>query len=541
MADNYGMETHKRRIQKADFCITGLTENDLPRTHFCTEVPLMPIIPLARRRFHQGRLVQSLFTAIALLFFLLTPHFSSRVEAVTVFLDEDPFVIGTGAPSTILTSPANFSSGLTGTIIVRANASDNIQVSSVEFQIDGQTLGSPDVTVPYAVSLDTTIYPVGQHVIRARARDADGLLSAWSAITVSFGGNRDLPQGFTKDESWIVGLTSATAFTSAADGRIFVAQQAGMLRVVKNGVLLPTPFMQLNVDATGERGLIGVTLHPNFAVNDWVYVYYTTTDPAPVGGTHNRISRFVANGDISDGSETILVDLPTLSSAANHNGGALHFGIDGKLYVGVGDNANSALAQDLGHPFGKMLRFNDDGSIPADNPFVASQTGLARAVWASGLRNPFTFGVQPGSGRIHINDVGQNTWEEIDFGAAGANYGWPASEGPDNITAGVTAPIFAYKHSAAIPPGSGPGGFFTGSAIAGGTFYPSTGSFPAAYRGNYFFADFGGRFVARLDTANDNAVYAFSQVAGNPVDMLVGTDGSLYVLTRGSITRISAP
>jgi glucose/arabinose dehydrogenase len=497
----------------------------------------MPIIPLAGRSLYQGRLAQSLFTAIALLFFLLTPHFSSRVEAVTFFLDEDPFIIGTGAPSPTLTSPANFSSGLTGTIIVRANASDNIQVTSVEFQIDGQALGSPDATAPYAVSLDTTIYPAGQHVIRARARNADGLLSAWSAVTVSFGGTRDLPRGFTKDESWIVGLTSATAFTVAADGRMFVAQQGGALRVVKNGVLLPTPFMQLNVDATGERGLIGVTLHPDFAGNGWIYAYYTTME----GGTHNRISRFVANGDISDGSETILVDLPPLSSAANHNGGALHFGIDGKLCVGVGDNANGALAQDLGHPFGKMLRFNDDGSIPADNPYFGSQTGLARAVWASGLRNPFTFGVQPGSGRIHINDVGQSTWEEIDLGAAGANYGWPASEGPDNITAGVSAPIFAYKHSAAIPPGSGPGGFFTGSAIAGGAFYPGTGSFPAAYRGNYFFADFGSRFIARLDMANDNAVYAFSQVAGNPVDMLVGTDGSLYVLTRGSITRISAP
>src|SRR5207237_6516476 len=108
------------------------------------------------------------------------------------------------------------------------------------------------------------------------------------------------------------------------------------------------------------------------------------------------------------------------------------------------------------------------------------------AIWARGLRNPFTFAVQPGTGRIHINDVGQITWEEIDLGVAGANYGWPGSEGPDNLASGFTAPLFAYKHSNASPAGSGPGGFFTGFAIAGGAFYPDSGNFPAAYRSSYF-------------------------------------------------------
>ena len=138
--------------------------------------------------------------------------------------------------------------------------------------------------------------------------------------------------------------------------------------------------------------------------------------------------------------------------------------------------------------------------IPTDNPFFATQSGLARAIWAYGLRNPFTFAVQPGTGRIHINDVGQNTWEEINVGAAGANYGWPSSEGPDNVGAGVTAPLFAYKHSDADPLGSGPGGFFTGFAIAGGAFYPATGPFPAGYRDQYYFADFVSKFVGRLDS-----------------------------------------
>jgi glucose/arabinose dehydrogenase len=236
-----------------------------------------------------------------------------------------------------------------------------------------------------------------------------------------------------------------------------------------------------------------------------------------------------------------LVDLPNLSGATNHNGGGMHFGADGKLYVGVGDNANGAQAQNLALPFGKLLRFNEDGSIPTDNPFFATQTGLGRAVWAYGLRNPFTFAVQPGTGRIHINDVGETTWEEIDVGTAGANYGWPGSEGPDNVGAGITAPLFTYKHADAAPLGSGPGGFFKGFAIAGGAFYPATGTFPDGYRDQYYFADFVSRFVGRIDRANGNAAYAFASLSGQPVDLLVGSDGALYVLTRSGVTRIGAP
>jgi glucose/arabinose dehydrogenase len=318
---------------------------------------------------------------------------------------------------------------------------------------------------------------------------------------------------------------------------MFVAQQGGALRVVKNGALLAAPFVQLAVDASGERGLIGVAPHPNFASNGYVYLYYTS----PEGGAHNRISRLTANGDVMlAGSEVKLVELPNLSSATNHNGGALHFGTDGKLYAGVGDNANRAQALDLASVFGKLLRLNDDGSVPTDNPFYATSAGQARAVWAYGLRNPYTFAVQPGTGRIHINDVGESTWEEIDVGAAGANYGWPNSEGADGVAAGSTAPLFSYKHSTISPAGSGAGGFFNGLAIAGGSFYPGSGPFPAAYQGSYFFADYLSRFVARLDLAN-NAAYAFGSVGGNPVDMLTGADGALYVLTRDSVVRFSAP
>jgi len=442
------------------------------------------------------------------------------------------------APTATLTAPADLAAGLTGMLALSATASDNVAVTGVEFQIDGVTLGAVATSAPYGVTVDTSLYTSGQHVLRARASDAAGNVSAWSTALVQFGGSVSQPSGFTRNEAWVAGLSSATAFAQAVDGRIFVAEQGGAIRVIKNGALLATPFATVTVDSTGERGLIGIALHPDFAINGFLYIYSTRT----TGGAHNRISRFTATGDVAAaGSELALVDLPNLSGATNHNGGGMHFGSDGKLYVGVGENANAAQAQDLATPFGKLLRFNEDGSIPTDNPFYATQSGLARAVWAYGLRNPFTFAVQPGTGKIHINDVGQDTWEEIDLGVAGANYGWPSSEGPSNVVAGITAPLFAYKHSDTSPPGAGPGGFLTGFAIAGGAFYPTGGPFPTGYRDQYYFADFGSKFVGRLDSANGNAAYSFARLSGSPVDLMVGLDGAVYVLTRTGITRISAP
>jgi len=442
------------------------------------------------------------------------------------------------APTATLTAPADLAAGLTGMLALSATASDNVAVTGVEFQIDGVTLGAVATSAPYGVTVDTSLYTSGQHVLRARAGDAAGNVSAWSTALVQFGGSVSQPSGFTRNEAWVAGLSSATAFAQAVDGRIFVAEQGGAIRVIKNGALLATPFATVTVDSTGERGLIGIALHPDFAINGFLYIYSTRT----TGGAHNRISRFTATGDVAAaGSELALVDLPNLSGATNHNGGGMHFGSDGKLYVGVGENANAAQAQDLATPFGKLLRFNEDGSIPTDNPFYATQSGLARAVWAYGLRNPFTFAVQPGTGKIHINDVGQDTWEEIDLGVAGANYGWPSSEGPSNVVAGITAPLFAYKHSDTSPPGAGPGGFLTGFAIAGGAFYPTGGPFPTGYRDQYYFADFGSKFVGRLDSANGNAAYSFARLSGSPVDLMVGLDGAVYVLTRTGITRISAP
>ncbi|MEO8057945.1 MAG: PQQ-dependent sugar dehydrogenase [Burkholderiales bacterium] len=460
----------------------------------------------------------------------------AATSAAVVVIVGAPGGADTQAPIATLTAPAAFATGLAGTLTLSATATDNVAVTGLEIQLDGTQVGAAGTSGVHSVDVDSTAYTSGQHVVRARARDAAGNLSAWVSRTVQFGGSRGVPAGFTRNETWVTGLSNATAFAQAPDGRFFVAQQGGALRVVKAGALLTAPMLNLTVDSNGERGLIGVTLHPNFASNGFVYVYYTTA----ANGTHNRVSRFTASGDTA-GGEQILFDLPGLSSATNHNGGAMHFGVDGKLYVAVGDNANSANAPLLTSVFGKMLRLNDDGTIPADNPYFATQNGQNRAIWAYGLRNPFTFAVQPGTGRIHINDVGQGTWEEVNLGVQGANYGWPASEGPDNVTAGVTGPLFTYKHSAATPvAGSGPGGFFTGFAIAGGAFYPDAAPFPPAYRNSYYFADYVSRFVARYDWVN-NAAYAFATVSGEPVDLLSGADGALYLLTRSGITRFSAP
>jgi len=340
--------------------------------------------------------------------------------------------------------------------------------------------------------------------------------------TVSLAGAATLPAGFTETQV-AGGITNPTAMAIAPDGRIFVTQQSGRLRVVKNGALLSAPFLSLPVDFSGERGLLGVAFDPDFAANHFVYVYYTATSPA----VHNRVSRFTATGASGDtavaGSERVLLELNNLSSATNHNGGALHFGPDGKLYIAVGENANSSNSQTLGNLLGKILRLDKDGSIPTDNPFFGSASGQNRAIWSYGLRNPFTFSFQPGTGRMFINDVGQDTWEEIDDGVAGSNYGWPVTEGPTTDPR-FRAPLFWYHH--------GNGGA-NGCAITGGAFYnPASPQFPADSIGTYFFADYCNGWIRRFDPAT-GAVVDFASGIASPIDLTVTDDGSLWYLARG--------
>jgi glucose/arabinose dehydrogenase len=328
-----------------------------------------------------------------------------------------------------------------------------------------------------------------------------------------------LKTGFT-ETTIASGLINPTAMAFTPDGRLFVCLQGGQLRVIQNDVLLATPFVSLTVNSTGERGLLGVALDPNFTVNQFVYLYYTATSPT----IHNRVSRFTANGNVAVGGETVLLDLPTLS-ATNHNGGAMHVGLDGKLYIAVGDNAVGANAQSLTTPLGKMLRINSDGTIPSTNPFYTQTTGISRAIWALGLRNPFTFSFQPTSGRMFINDVGQNTWEEINDGIAGANYGWPITEGATTDSRFRT-PVYSYPH-----PAPGP---FQGCAITGGAFYAGLpAQFPAEYVGDYFFADYCSGWINQLNDSAGTPV-TFASGISSPVDLAVGPEGGLYYLARGS-------
>ncbi len=352
------------------------------------------------------------------------------------------------------------------------------------------------------------------------------LITGQNALAQSF------PANFTQ-VAVASGINAPTVVIPAPDGRLFVAQQAGSLRVVKNGTLLLTPFVQLTVDASGERGLLGIAFDPAFATNQFIYLYYTV----PTSGTvtvHNRVSRFTANGDVAvPGSETILLELDPLSGANNHNGGSLVFGADQKLYVAVGENANGSNSQNLDNYLGKVLRINPDGSVPDGNPFTTGSEAKKR-IWAYGLRNPYTITVQPGTGRLFVNDVGQSTWEEINEATTGGlNFGWPTAEGVSANPA-FTNPIYAYQHG---------GGDGVGCAITGGTFYnPAIPRYPVSLVGTYFFQDYCNAWINKLDLSGPTAVRSTfaTGLSGQNLGITLGVDGYLYYLGRnnGTLYRI---
>ena len=222
----------------------------------------------------------------------------------------------------------------------------------VSIVVNGNTLEEPNET--FFVNLTSPVNAV------INDNQGVGTINDDDSIT----GN--LPPGFGETQITGNGLSSITAMAvdPTDPNRVFVCEQTGELRVIKNNAVLPAPFTTLTVNSSGERGLLGVAFDPDYATNRFVYVYYTATTPT----IHNRVSRFtadLANPDIAAaGSEVVLLDLETLS-ATNHNGGAIHFGPDGKLYIAVGENAVPFNAQNLTNRLGKMLRINSDGTIPA--------------------------------------------------------------------------------------------------------------------------------------------------------------------------------
>ena len=331
-----------------------------------------------------------------------------------------------------------------------------------------------------------------------------------------------VPAGFTETRV-ATGLAQPVAMAFAPDGRLFVAEKDGAVRVIEDGALRSEPFLRLDVETVSEAGISGIVIDPHFEQNRFVYLYSTV----PGTAAHNRVSRFTADAEghsVVPGSELVLLDVEKPVSFV-HNGGALHFGADGKLYVASGDGSRPTAAQSFTSLLGKMLRINPDGSIPEDNPFYASTTGVHRAIWALGLRNPFTFAVQPGTGRMYINDVGLETWEEVNDGAAGANFGWPEAEGPSTDPR-FSTPVYAFRHESDC------------TAITGGTFYnPTVPQFPATYEGGYFFANYCEHYIKRLDPATGSAT-VFATRLQRPVDLDVGPDGTLYYLSNARATGV---
>ncbi len=325
--------------------------------------------------------------------------------------------------------------------------------------------------------------------------------------------------------------------------RLFVLEQGGRIRVVRAGQLVATPFLDISsrLVSGGERGLLGLAFHPQYASNRRFYVNYTN----PGGDTH--ISEFRASSaDAADpASERILLEVD--QPFANHNGGGLTFGNDGFLYIGLGDGGSGGdpfrNGQNLSTPLGKMLRIDVDRgqpfAVPADNPFVTT-AGAFPAIWAYGLRNPWRFAFDRTTGDLYIGDVGQNRLEEIDIGLAsrrgGENYGWNVMEGRQCFNAnscdmsGLVLPVVQYDH--------GEGCSVTGGAVYRGCRMPG-------YAGTYFYGDFCTGLVRsfRLQGGQVTEQRDHSATVGRGINNVssfgVDVDGEIYVVDyEGEVYRI---
>ncbi len=370
-------------------------------------------------------------------------------------------------------------------------------------------------------------------------------------------------------EPIVTGFATATVFAFAPDGRIFVGQKDGTIRIFKNGALLGTPFYTISpVNNYHDRGLIGLTLDPNFASNHYVYASYTY-DPNPIASKiadpkNAQVIRVTANGDVAvPNSKVVLlgtvVGTPSTPSCESldlaadcipsdydsHSIGNLKFGPDGKLYVATGDGASYATvdsralrAQNIDRLAGKILRVDPaTGQGLSDNPFWNGNANATRSkVWAYGVRNDFRFNFKPGTNIIISGEVGWDTWEELNVVTAGENLGWPCYEGVDEqpgyaaftqcqslySAGGVTAPLYQWDHSA-------------GTAAAVGGAFTGTNGYSSAYQNAYFFGDYAVNRIsaAKLDASNNiipGSLLTFTTAADGPVDIEIGPEGDVYYL-----------
>ncbi len=347
------------------------------------------------------------------------------------------------------------------------------------------------------------------------------------------------------------GFVQPVHVTHAGDGsdRIFVVEQAGRIRILDNGVVLPSSFLDISAKLVccGEQGLLSVTFPPGFASKRHFYVNYTRNPDGATVVARYRVS--VDNANVSDpASEEILLTIPQPFS--NHNGGQLAFGPDNNLYIGMGDGGGAGdpqgNAQNPGTLLGKLLRVDVESGgtpygVPPENPFVGT-AGYLPEIWALGLRNPWRFSFDRLTGDLYIGDVGQGAVEEVDVEAAGSpggrNYGWNVMEGAGCFngaacsTAGLTLPVATYDHS-------------QGCSVTGGVVYRGT-ALPAL-QGIYFYGDFcGGRIrgLRRNGAAWETAVLP---VPGDPPMNIAtfGEDeaGDVYVANyaNGDLLKILSP
>ncbi len=324
--------------------------------------------------------------------------------------------------------------------------------------------------------------------------------------------------------------STATAMDFAPDGRIFVVQKDGRVRIIKNGALLATSFATMSVNQTDERGLGGIVLDPNFATNGYVYLYYTVSN-----GSANRISRVTANGDVMlANSQVNLLDIPTTGFTI-HNGGAMKFK-GGYLYVAVGDHGVSSNAQSKDVYYGKILRLNANGTPAVGNPFFndAGANNARKSIWTMGHRNPFTFDISE-TGTVYVNDVGPSSREEInDATTAGGNYGWP------NVThgssgSGYVGAAFSYLNSFTPVIGNTD----QGCAISGGVFVDAAVSnYPASHKGKYFYLDWCNNWINYIDPATKVKSTFGSNLGADLIGIDEGIDGNLYYLQNGVVYKI---
>jgi YVTN family beta-propeller protein len=330
-----------------------------------------------------------------------------------------------------------------------------------------------------------------------------------------------VPSGTTSD-AFVAAADYPSALAFAPDGTLFYNElKTGKIRIVQHGQLLPEPFYQFKVAGQPETGLIGLTLDPDFERNHYVYVFYTSVPEGQENGGTNGPNEVVRLTDIANKGTDLTPILRDLPSAPIHNSGTLRFGPDGKLYVSLGDSDQGSSAQDLGALTGKILRINPDGSIPDDNPFVG-QPGTQPAIWAYGLRNPFSFDFDPVSHGLLATENGPGDNDELDVIVKAGNYGWPPTG--YKYKAGIIDPI------AVMNPPIGPTGM---------TFY--TGDQIGDWKNDWFYCNYHQSQLRRVRLAPESRDrVVFEEVVKNGCSLAVvnGPDGALYYSDAKGIYRI---